>query len=142
MMTFSFRPARTSVLPSIAASVRTLVVSWNDAADRNESVASEALVIPSSRGWPTGGLLAFCNEFVGNALELVAVHLTTGQKLGIAGFHNNDLAQHLTRDDLDVLVVDVYTLGHVHVLDLGNDVAQRGIRVGQTQQVVRVHRTW
>ena len=74
-------------------------------------------------------------------LELVAVHLTTGQKLGIAGFHNNDLAQHLTRDDLDVLVVDVYTLGHVHVLDLGNDVAQRGVRVGQTQQVVRVHRT-
>ena len=46
MITFSFRPSRRSVLPSSAASVRTLVVSWNEAADRNESVASEALVMP------------------------------------------------------------------------------------------------
>ena len=57
MMTFSFKPTKWSVLPSMAASVRTLVVSWNDAADRNESVASEALVIPKSSGWPTGGFL-------------------------------------------------------------------------------------
>ncbi|EWS54935.1 hypothetical protein X551_02257 [Methylibium sp. T29] len=32
----------------IAASVSTRVVSWNDAAEMNESVDSEALVIPSS----------------------------------------------------------------------------------------------
>ena len=139
MMTFSFRPARTSVLPSIAASVRTLVVSWNDAADRNESVASEALVIPSSRGWPTGGLLAFCNEFVGNALELVAVHLTTGQKLGIAGFHNNDLAQHLTRDDLDVLVVQVDALGGVDILDVLDEGVHRRLDIGELTQVAEVH---
>ena len=41
----------------MAASVRTLVVSWNEAADSHESVASEALVMPSSSGWPTGGFL-------------------------------------------------------------------------------------
>ena len=35
-------------LPMIAASVSTRVVSWNDAAEMNESVASDALVIPSS----------------------------------------------------------------------------------------------
>src|SRR6478735_2761337 len=46
MITFSFRPSRRSVLPSSAASVSTLVVSWNEAADRNESVASDALVMP------------------------------------------------------------------------------------------------
>ena len=46
MMTFSFRPARRSILPSSAASVRTFVVSWKEAADRNESVASEAFVMP------------------------------------------------------------------------------------------------
>ena len=46
MMTFSLRPFRRSILPSRAASVRTFVVSWNDAADRNESVLSDALVIP------------------------------------------------------------------------------------------------
>ena len=40
------RPLSLSIFPVTAASVRTLVVSWKDAADTNESVASEALVIP------------------------------------------------------------------------------------------------
>ena len=48
MMTFSFKPTSGSTLPLMAASVRTLVVSWNEAADRKLSVASAALVIPSS----------------------------------------------------------------------------------------------
>ena len=42
MITFSFRPISGSILPLIAASVRTFVVSWKDAADRNELVAREA----------------------------------------------------------------------------------------------------
>ena len=46
MITFSLRPSSLSVLPSRAASVSTLVVSWNEAAERKESVASEAFVIP------------------------------------------------------------------------------------------------
>src|SRR5665647_650894 len=33
MMMFSFRPRRVSTLPSMAASVSTLVVSWNEAAE-------------------------------------------------------------------------------------------------------------
>jgi hypothetical protein len=33
MITFSFRPSSPSERPSIAASVNTRVVSWNDAAD-------------------------------------------------------------------------------------------------------------
>ena len=47
MITFSFRPTRGSILPLIAASVRTFVVSWKDAADMKELVASAAFVIPS-----------------------------------------------------------------------------------------------
>src|SRR5437667_355171 len=43
MITFSLRPFRSSILPSIAASVSTRVVSWNDAADSHESVAGHAL---------------------------------------------------------------------------------------------------
>ena len=50
MMTFSYRPTRWSTLPLMAASVRTLVVSWKEAAERKESVAKEALVIPI-RSW-------------------------------------------------------------------------------------------
>jgi hypothetical protein len=37
-------------LPEIAASVRTRVVSWNEAAEMKLSVDSEALVIPSRMG--------------------------------------------------------------------------------------------
>src|SRR5699024_11856094 len=50
MMTFSLRPSSSSRLPLIAASVRTLVVSWKLAADRKLSVSRDALVIPSSTG--------------------------------------------------------------------------------------------
>jgi hypothetical protein len=37
-------------LPEIDASVRTRVVSWNDAAEMDEPVESDAFVIPSSIG--------------------------------------------------------------------------------------------
>ncbi len=39
------------------ASVSTRVVSWNDAADSHESVASDAFVIPISSGRPSAGVL-------------------------------------------------------------------------------------
>lgn len=42
MITFSFRPWSLSLRQLIAASVSTRVVSWNDAADSHESVASDA----------------------------------------------------------------------------------------------------
>ena len=54
MITFSFRPRSGSALLRIAASVSTLVVSWNDAAESHESVASEAFVIPSRTGRADG----------------------------------------------------------------------------------------
>ena len=57
MMMFSLRPMRPSLLHSIAASVRTRVVSWNEAADSHESVANEAFVIPISSGRPSAGFL-------------------------------------------------------------------------------------
>ena len=55
MMTFSLRPMSGSTLPLMAASVRTRVVSWNDAAERKESVAREAFVMPSRIGLATAG---------------------------------------------------------------------------------------
>src|SRR5581483_3686668 len=55
MMTFSLSPTRRSTLPLIAASVSTLVVSWNDAAEMKLSVESDALVMPSSNGSAIAG---------------------------------------------------------------------------------------
>ena len=43
---FSFGPRNGSSLPLIAASVKTLVVSWKDAADKKDSLAKDAFVIP------------------------------------------------------------------------------------------------
>src|SRR3954449_1363735 len=50
MITFSLSPFSESDLPSRAASVSTFVVSWNEAADRKLSVASEAFVMPRMIG--------------------------------------------------------------------------------------------
>ena len=55
IITFSFRPCSLSLRQLIAASVSTRVVSWNDAADSHESVASDAFVIPISTGRPAAG---------------------------------------------------------------------------------------
>ena len=63
MMMFSFRPSSESVRDSIAASVSTRVVSWNDAADSHESVASDALVMPISSGRPSAGRLPSCTSW-------------------------------------------------------------------------------
>ena len=68
-MTFSFRPTRESDLPFMAASVRTLVVSWKDAALSHESVASDAFVMPISiwrpeAGWPpSAATRRFCVRY-------------------------------------------------------------------------------
>ena len=55
MMTFSLRPISESLRAWIAASVSTRVVSWKEAAESHESVASDALVMPMSTGRPAAG---------------------------------------------------------------------------------------
>src|SRR5262245_49979870 len=56
-MTFSLRPSSGSTLPLTAASVRTRVVSWNEAAEKKERVCRLALVMPSRTGVPVAGFL-------------------------------------------------------------------------------------
>ena len=46
-ITFSFRPSSVSSLPLTAASVRTRVVSWNEAAEIKLLVCNDAFVMPS-----------------------------------------------------------------------------------------------
>ena len=57
IITFSLRPCKVSTVPLIEASVSTLVVSWKDAADKNESGSNASLVIPRRIGLPTAGFL-------------------------------------------------------------------------------------
>jgi len=63
MITFSFKPRRSSFLAAAAASVRTRVVSWKLAAEIKLSVVSDALVIPSRIGVAFAGFLSFFPSF-------------------------------------------------------------------------------
>jgi hypothetical protein len=118
MITFSFRPRSESDLPWIAASVRTRVVSWKDAADSHDSVASDALVMPISCGRPAAGLPPSETTRRFSSSKLHPVEEVGRQQVRVARTHDRDPAQHLPHDDLDVLVVDRHALAAVHVLHL------------------------
>ena len=137
-MTFSFRPRRSSFRPRTAASVSTRVVSWNEAAEMKDSVASDALVMPSSTGCSTAALLAVLLRAIVDVQRTRAVQLLATQQAGLARGGDLGLAQHLADDHLDVLVVDLHALQAVDVLDLAHEVVRQRLDALQTQDVVRV----
>src|SRR5664279_831860 len=137
-MTFSLRPYRSSIRPETAASVRTLVVSWNEAAETNDSVARAALVMPRS----TGANRAGCPpSFSMRSFSSSTRHLLLEQELGVARVGDLHEAAHLADDGLDVLVVDGDALGAVDLLDLVHQVALQLGLAQHRQDIVRVDRT-
>ena len=121
MMMFSLRPTRLSPRPSMAASVSTRVVSWNDAADSHESVASDALVMPISSGAPRRDAARLDHRLVHLAEHLLVDPLAR-QEVGVTRLLHADAPGHLPDDQLDVLVVDRHALVAVHLLDLFDEV--------------------
>ena len=111
-------------MPEIDASVRTRVVSWNDAAEMNESVESDAFVIPSSSGRPVAGRppLAITRSF--SSMNRKRSDLLLDQELGVANLLDLHPPHHLPDDDLDVLVVDVDALEPVDLLDLVDEITR------------------
>ncbi len=67
----------------MAASVSTLVVSWNDAADSHDSVASDALVMPISTGRPEAGVPPSATTLRFWRLVAHPVHQVTGQQVRV-----------------------------------------------------------
>ena len=53
----------------------TRVVSWNEAAEMNDSVASDAFVMPSSNGRPVAGLPPWVDDAFVFLAEAELVHL-------------------------------------------------------------------
>ena len=106
----------------MAASVSTRVVSWNDAADSHESVASDALVMPISSGRPSAGRSPSSTSALVGLAEHLLVDPLAGQEVGVARLLHADAAGHLPHDQLDVLVVDRHALVAVHLLDLVDEV--------------------
>src|ERR1700745_3866889 len=144
MITFSFRPRSESDLAWIAASVSTRVVSWKEAADSHDSVASDALVMPIRTARPEGAAAvrgaAFVHHRPVDLLEPGPLDQLAGQQLGVAGFEHVHPLQHLPDDDLDVLVVDRDTLRPVHLLHLMHEVQLDRPAAEDAQHLVRVDR--
>ena len=136
-MTFSLRPSSVSDLPLTAASVSTRVVSWNEAAEMNERVCSEALVMPSSTGLADAGRLPAFSACGIHLLELDPVELLALDEVRLARIRDLDLLQHLPNDDLDVLVIDGHALQPVDVLDLVDEIVGELLDALDGQDVVR-----
>ena len=111
----------------IAASVSTLVVSWKEAADSQESVASEDLVIPMSWGRPSAGCLPSATKRRFASRNSPVIDELVRQEVGVVGAGNTNLTQHLADDQLDVLVVYVHSLGPIDLLYLFHQVALAGL---------------
>ena len=71
-------------MPLIAASVSTFVVSWNDDAEMNDSVESDAFVMPSSSGSAIAGLAAARDHALVLLLEDVLLDLLVDEEVRVA----------------------------------------------------------
>ena len=106
----------------------------------NDSVDSDALVMPSSSGSPMAGLAARVDAPLVLLLEDVLLDLLVDEEVGVAHVLDAHAAQHLPNDDLDVLVVDLHALEAVDLLDLVDQVLRELLLAEHPQDVVRVGR--
>ena len=127
--------------------MRTLVVSWNDAAEEERIRCERSLVIPIRWGRRLRAsarrllLSLSCKAFI----LKTEVHLLdhgAGQELGVACVYYPDLSHHLANDDLDMLIVDVNTLHTVGPLNLSDEVVMDCLNAENCKDVVRVLSTF
>ena len=104
----------------------------------NDSVASDALVMPSSIGSAMAGSFPSLRDRVVDIEHAGPIELLAAQERGVARFDDLDLAQHLANDHFDVLVVDLHALQAVDVLDFADQVVRQRLDTLQAQDVVRV----
>ena len=140
-MTFSFRPYSLSTLPLVAAAISTRVVSWKEAAVRNESVLKQALVMPSSSWMYLAGFLPSCDQCFVGFDDGQLTDDVAGNEFAVAGFFDLNAAEHLADDDFKVLVGDVLALAGKDLQDFVHDVALSGFDALQAHQLVQVDRT-
>ena len=124
----------------MAASVSTLVVSWNDDAEMNDSVDSDALVMPSSSGSAIAGWPPRAITFSFSRSNMCFSTCSSTRKLVSPTSLDAHAAQHLAHDRLDVLVVDLHALQSVDLLDFVDQVLGQRLLAQHPQDVVRVGR--
>ena len=112
-----------------------------DDAEMNDSVESDAFVMPRSSGSAIAGLAAALDDPLVLALEDVLLDLLVDQEVRVADVLDADAAQHLTNDDFDVLVVDRDALEAVNLLDLVHEIRRELLLALHAKDVVRVRRS-
>ena len=106
----------------------------------NDSVSSEALVMPSRTGSPSAGLPPCSIDLLVDLLEGRPLDLVAPEEVGVARIGDLHLAQHLADDDLDVLVVDLHALDAVDRLHLVDEVLLEFLRAAGLEQILGSHR--
>ena len=106
----------------------------------NDSVESDAFVMPRSSGSAMPGLPPRSMTRCVLLLEDVLLDLLVDQEVRVADVLDAHAAQHLTNDDLDVLVVDGDALQAVDLLDLVDEVRRELLLALDAKDVVRVRR--
>ena len=104
----------------------------------NESVESDAFVMPSSTARPLAGRPpdSMVSWLIARKLELV--HHLFGQKFGIADIFDLHPAHHLPDDHFQVLVVDIDALQPVNFLNLVDQILLQFLLAEHIQNVVRI----
>ena len=126
-----------SALPETAASVRTRVVSWNDAAETKLAGLQRRLGDAKQHRNGFRRLLAVANESIVELVEIELVDLLVLEHAAVARDGDLDLLQHLANDHLDVLVVNQHALQAVDFLDLVDEVLGQFLDALDRQDVVR-----
>ena len=106
----------------------------------NDSVESDALVMPSSTARPCAGTPPASMHALVFLEEAEPVHRLFRQELAVADVLHLHPAHHLADDHLQVLVVDVDALQPVNFLNLVHQVLLQFLLAEHVQDVVRVAR--
>ena len=86
-------------------------------------------------------LFAFCDQSFVGLVVIQEVYHVARKEFGISVFLDADLLQHLANDNLDMLIVDFYTLQTVNSLYLADHVILNGTYTFDLQDIMRVDRT-
>ena len=104
-----------------------------------DSVLSDALVIPRRTGVACAALPPSFDDFKVLRFKLFLVHLFAIEQAGVAWIDDAHFLEHLTHDDLDVLVIDVHALEAVDLLHLVHEVLLQFAHAANFENFVRDH---
>ncbi len=121
--------------------MRTLVVSWKDAADRKESVARDAFVSTEKRDFSGRRLKTFFFHSCVRLIEFALRIQGSGKKLRISRLIDFHLAQHLAYDYFDMLIVDIYALHLIYTLNFFDEILVYAFHTVNSQNIMRIERT-